>query len=136
MSWRSLMKRRQGRGKLIPSGFHFAGLLLPGIILAAANLGAQVVTDGTLGRAGALSGPTFQITPDLGRQMGGNLFHSFSKFNIAESEAAHFSGPANVQNILARVTGGSASSIDGTLRSEIPGANLFLMNPAGVMFGP
>ena len=96
---------------------------------------AQVTMDGTLGRAGALSGPAFQVTPDLGRQVGGNLFHSFSKLNLTAGESATFSGPATVQNVLARVTGG-ASSINGTLRSTIPGANLYLLNPGGVMFGP
>ena len=40
-----------------------------------------------------------------------------------------------MQNILARVTSGSPSSIDGTIRSDIQGANLFFMNPAGVLFG-
>ena len=100
-----------------------------------ASASAQVVMDGTLGRAGALSGPVFQVTPDLGRQVGGNLFHSFSQLNLTRSESATFSGPPSVQNLLARVTGG-ASSIDGTLRSTIPGANLYLINPGGVMFGP
>ena len=68
-------------------------------------------------------------------QVGGNLFHSFSQLNLSRTESATFSGPPTVQNVLARVTGG-ASSIDGTLRSTIPGANLYLINPGGVMFGP
>ena len=71
-----------------------------------------------------------------GQQVGGNLFHSFSQFNLTSTESASFRGPSSVQNILARVTGGSASQIDGLIRSEIPGANLFLLNPSGVMFGP
>ncbi|HTE92729.1 MAG TPA: filamentous hemagglutinin N-terminal domain-containing protein, partial [Bradyrhizobium sp.] len=78
----------------------------------------------------------YGLAANLGKLMGGNLFFSFSQFDLATAESATFSGPASVQNVLARVTGGSASSIDGTLRSTIPGANLFLMNPAGVMFGP
>ena len=49
---------------------------------------------------------------------------------------ATFSGPANIQNILSRVTGGSPSSIDGTIRSGIAGANFFFINPSGVVFGP
>lgn len=104
--------------------------------LAACSSVAQIVLDGTVGRGGALAGPNFGITADLGQRIGLNLFHSFSQFNLAKSEAATFFGPHEVQNIVSRVTGGSASSIDGTIRSTIPGANFFLVNPAGVVFGP
>jgi filamentous hemagglutinin family protein len=95
-----------------------------------------VVLDGKLGPSGPLSGPNYNITGDLGRTVGNNLFHSFAQFNLEAGDVATFSGPANVQNILSRVTGGSASSIDGTIRSSIAGANFFLINPAGVVFGP
>jgi filamentous hemagglutinin family protein len=91
--------------------------------------------DGSVGSAGALNGPNFLIPADRGKQVGGNLFHSFSDFNLIKDDIATFQGPSNVQNVLARVTGGGASSIDGTLRSEISGANLYFINPAGVMFG-
>lgn len=94
-----------------------------------------VVLDGSFGASGALPGPNYVITAGMGRQVGPNLFHSFNSFNLTSAESATFTGPANVQNILARVTGGP-SSIDGTINSNIAGANLFLLNPAGVMFGP
>jgi len=106
------------------------------LALGAAVAQAQITTDGTMGRAGALQGPNYQIPAELGQQRGGNLFHSFGTFNVHTSESATFSGPNSVQNILSRVTGGSPSSIDGALRSTIPGANLYLLNPAGVVFGP
>lgn len=96
---------------------------------------AQVSLDGTLGPAGALPGPDYQIGADLGRQVGGNLFHSFDQFSIHTGESATFSGPNSVTNIIGRVTGGNESFIDGALRSTIPGANLYLLNPAGVLFG-
>ena len=102
---------------------------------AFAQARAQVALDGSLGRAGAVPGPNFAITADLGRQAGANLFHSFSQFNIARGEVATFSGPASVANIISRVTGG-ASSIDGVLRSTVDGAAFYLFNPAGVAFGP
>ena len=71
-----------------------------------------------------------------GLTRGNNLFHSFSQFDLKAGDVATFSGPANIQNILSRVTGGSPSSIDGTIRSGIAGANFFFINPSGVVFGP
>ncbi|HEV2300055.1 MAG TPA: filamentous hemagglutinin N-terminal domain-containing protein, partial [Stellaceae bacterium] len=50
-------------------------------------------------------------------------------------ESATFSGPAGIANIIGRVTGGNPSSIDGTIVSAIQGANLFLVNPFGIVFG-
>jgi filamentous hemagglutinin family protein len=97
---------------------------------------AEVTLDGSLGPRGALPGPDYAITADLGRPIGSNLFHSFGRFNIHSSESATFSGPDSITNILGRVTGGQASTIDGLLRSTIPNANLFLLNPSGVLFGP
>ena len=94
-----------------------------------------VVLDGSFGTRGSLPGPNFMITAPMGKQVGGNLFQSFSQFNLNSSQSATFTGPPNVHNILARVTGGSPSSIDGTIRSDIQGANLFFMNPSGVLFG-
>jgi filamentous hemagglutinin family protein len=96
---------------------------------------AAVTTDGSLGHAGSLPGPNYAITADLGRQVGGNLFHSFGQFSINVGERATFSGSNSVSNIIGRVTGGQMSFIDGTIRSTIPGANLYLLNPAGVLFG-
>jgi filamentous hemagglutinin family protein len=98
---------------------------------------AQVRTDGSVGPpAQTLPGPNHAITSNLGQQVGGNLFHSFATFNLATGETATFSGANTVANIISRVTGGSPSSIDGTVKSTIAGANLFLLNPAGLMFGP
>jgi len=96
---------------------------------------AEVITDGSLGAKAELPGKDFQITPELGQQFGGNLFHSFQQFNLSEGESATFSGANSVQNIITRVTGGSPSMIDGTLRSTIPNADLYFLNPYGVMFG-
>ena len=96
---------------------------------------AEVTFDGSIGgAAGSLSGPDFVIPSSRGEIAGSNLFHSFGQFNLAGGESATFSGPANVGNILARVTGG-ASTINGKIQSDIHGANLFLINQAGIMFG-
>ena len=109
------------------------------IILLSINslsVSAEVTLDGTLGRTGALPGPNYLIGADLGRQHGGNLFHSFQDFNLNNSESATFSGPNNVQNILSRVTGGNPSNIDWLIRSTIPNADMYFLNPNGIMFGP
>jgi filamentous hemagglutinin family protein len=105
------------------------------LAICAGSASAQVTLDGTLGRAGTLPGPHYAITADLGQQVGSNLFHSFGLFSIQAGESATFSGPNSVNNIISRVTGGQISTIDGALRSTIPGANLYLLNPAGVLFG-
>jgi filamentous hemagglutinin family protein len=98
---------------------------------------AQVVLDGKFGSAGPLTGPNYNITAELGSTRGNNLFHSFSRFDLKAGDVATFTGPAqNIRNVLSRVTGGSPSSIDGTIRSEIAGANFYLINPSGVVFGP
>jgi filamentous hemagglutinin family protein len=70
--------------------------------------------------------------------VGTNLFHSFGAFNIYEGQSATFTGPSSIENVLGRVTGGSSSFIDGLLRTQFENANpnLFLLNPAGVLFGP
>lgn len=96
---------------------------------------SQISLDGFLGPAGPLAGPSFKITADLGRQVGANLFHSFSEFALKAGESATFSGTDSVANILSRVTGGRPSSIDGTIRSTVRGANFFLMNPDGIVIG-
>ncbi|WP_430233399.1 filamentous hemagglutinin N-terminal domain-containing protein, partial [Nitrosomonas communis] len=97
---------------------------------------AEITLDGTLGHNGLLAGPDFVIPAEAGKQLGDNLFHSFGVFDVDTGESATFTGPNSVHHILGRVTGGSRSTIDGLLRSEIPGANLYLINPAGMMFGP
>ena len=98
---------------------------------------AQIATDGSVGPAQGLSGPAFAIGSALGTLSGNNLFHSFSTFNLATGESATFTGPSTLANIVGRVTGGSSSSIDGTIATLTGGStNLFLINPAGIVFGP
>ncbi|NEO44097.1 MAG: filamentous hemagglutinin N-terminal domain-containing protein [Moorea sp. SIO4A3] len=64
-----------------------------------------------------------------------NLFHSFLEFNVGEGQSVYFANPAGIENILSRVTGGkNPSNILGTLGVN-GGANLFLINPKGILFG-
>lgn len=97
---------------------------------------AEIVTDGTLGTAQSLDGPDFMVSEDLGLRAGNNLFHSFQRFNLHPGESATFSGAADIEHLISRVTGGTASNLDGLLRSEVGQADLYLINPAGVLFGP
>lgn len=104
--------------------------------LSFATSHAQITLDGTVGPKGNLQGSNYTIGADVGRQVDSNLFHSFGEFNVHTGESATFTGPNTIQNVIGRVTGGQVSQIDGVLRSEIPNANLYLLNPAGVLFGP
>lgn len=97
---------------------------------------AAVTLDGTLGPPAALTGPNYAIPDSVGQTQGNNLFHSFGQFSLTSAETATFSGASNIQNIIARVTGGELSSIDGRISSQIQGANFYLINPSGVVFGP
>ncbi|OKH20232.1 hypothetical protein NIES593_19605 [Hydrococcus rivularis NIES-593] len=101
---------------------------------------AQIVPDGTLGaesstvRQDNINGlPSDAI--EGGAIRGANLFHSFQDFNIEEGRGAYFANPAAIENILTRVTGGNPSNILGTL-GVLGNANLFLINPNGILFGP
>ena len=106
------------------------------LIILSNSIRAEIITDGTLGHQIDLPGPHFQITADLGQQHGGNLFHSFQEFNLQSHESATFSGPNEVQNVISRVTGGNPSTIDGLIRSTIPNAEVYFLNPYGILFGP
>ncbi|MBD2635181.1 filamentous hemagglutinin N-terminal domain-containing protein [Limnothrix sp. FACHB-881] len=66
---------------------------------------------------------------------GANLFHSFERFNVNSGQIANFLSQPDIQNILGRVTGGDASIIDGLIRVSGGSSNLYLMNPAGIVFG-
>lgn len=98
--------------------------------------GGGVVYDGTTGASGSLTGPNYRITSDRGTTVGSNLFHSFSTFNLSKGDIATFSGPNSINNVISRVTGGSASTIDGKISSQMNGANFYFINPWGIMFGP
>ena len=114
----------------LPLLFAFLGALAPAIGQA------QVVTDGTVGPARTLPGPDRQIPQELGTTRGGNLFHSFRRFDVPAGESATFQGSAALSAIVSRVTGGTASRIDGRLAVSAPNADFYFLNPAGVLFGP
>ena len=109
------------------------GLSLIFFLAIPANLvKAQVVPDGTLESTVETIQELMKI--DGGLTEGSNLFHSFEEFNIPEGMEASFENALEIENIFTRVTGDSASTINGTLSAQ-GGANLFLMNPNGIVFG-
>ena len=79
------------------------------------------------------NGNLFDITK--GTAVGSNLFHSFQEFSVSSGDIANFVDPGGVANILSRVTGANVSNIFGQLRSD-SSANLFFLNPNGIVFGP
>jgi filamentous hemagglutinin family protein len=93
-----------------------------------------ITPDGTLGTRVTQQGNVHTIAG--GRRNGTNLFHSFDRFSVGTQDTASFTGPQGIKNIVNRVTGAQPSMIDGRLRSEIAGADLYLLNPRGVLFGP
>jgi filamentous hemagglutinin family protein len=100
---------------------------------------SNIIPDSTLGNRNSVVIPNFNGQPLellVGRdQRGGNLFHSFSEFNVSAGRAAYFNQPQGVVNILSRVTGANPSQVLGTL-GVLGSANLFLINPNGIIFGP
>ncbi|MGL5943281.1 MAG: filamentous hemagglutinin N-terminal domain-containing protein, partial [Waterburya sp.] len=93
-----------------------------------------ITSDGTLSQPTEVSPTDAGVEINGGTVKGGNLFHSFGDFSVPAGSEAHFNNSTDVVNILNRVTGGNVSQIDGLIRAN-GGANLFLINPAGIIFG-
>ncbi len=102
-------------------------------------LAQQIIPDDTLGAESSV------VTPDNikgiesdrisgGAVRGSNLFHSFREFNIGAGRGGYFENPAAIENIFSRVTGSNPSEILGTL-GVLGNANLFFLNPNGIIFG-
>ncbi|ALF53862.1 filamentous hemagglutinin [Nostoc piscinale CENA21] len=97
-------------------------------IICNRSVQAEVIPDGTLNTI-VTGSNSYTITG--GTVVDKNLFHSFSQFSIPSNGSVTFSYSGNIQNIFSRVTGNSVSYIDGSINAN---ANLFLLNPAGIIF--
>ncbi|MGF1496798.1 MAG: filamentous hemagglutinin N-terminal domain-containing protein, partial [Elainellaceae cyanobacterium] len=99
------------------------------------------IADNTLGGESTVVVPDQEIRGVLsdriegGARRGSNLFHSFSEFGIDAGRGAYFAPEQVVENIFSRVTGDNASEIFGRL-GVLSDANLFFLNPNGIIFGP
>lgn len=107
-------------------------ILTTGILCWCSLAQAQVSADNTLSTTVLQSGDDFTITN--GDRIGNNLFHSFSQFSIPSNGSALFNNASDIQNIFSRVTGGNISEIDGLIKAN-GNANLFLLNPSGIILG-
>jgi len=95
---------------------------------------AQLIPDGTLGAQSSTVNTSGLVDTIYGGvRSGANLFHSFLELNVGNGRSLYFSDPG-VSNILTRVTGTNPSKIDGRLGVS-GNANLFLINPNGIIFG-
>jgi len=104
-------------------------------LLLSASVKAQNITaaqDGT-GTVILPNGQRFDITG--GTHAGANLFHSFQQFGLNQGQIANFLSQPNIQNILGRVVGGDPSVINGLIQLTGGNSNLYIMNPAGIIFG-
>ncbi|NJL48707.1 MAG: filamentous hemagglutinin N-terminal domain-containing protein [Leptolyngbyaceae cyanobacterium SM2_5_2] len=101
---------------------------------------AQITPDATLGPEASLITPGVALPSGVteliegGAVRGSNLFHSFLEFNVDLGQRVYFANPAGIESILSRVTGGNSSNIFGTLGVD-GAADLFLINPNGLVFG-
>ncbi|KYC35841.1 hypothetical protein WA1_05585 [Scytonema hofmannii PCC 7110] len=131
------------RGRLTHSwGWSLAGYLttLGTILISNMSAVAQILPDSTLGEESSTVTPNVLIRGIVsdringGAIRGANLFHSFEQFSINEGRGAYFSNPMGIDNIFSRVTGNNPSNILGRI-GVLGNANLFLINPNGILFG-
>jgi filamentous hemagglutinin family protein len=115
-------------------------LLLFYFLLSQGRAFAQLIPDTTLGGESSVVTPGVIINNQPadringGASRGANLFHSFLEFNLNDGQRVYFASPTGIENIITRVTGANPSNILGTL--GVNGlANLFLINPNGILLG-
>jgi filamentous hemagglutinin family protein len=122
----------------------FKSLLILATVLVGVNydskIQAQITPDESLGEESSVVTPDVEVKGQTADRIDGgairdrNLFHSFSQFNVGESQSVYFANPDNIDQIFTRVTGDDPSNILGTLGVD-GAADLLLLNPNGIIFG-
>lgn len=101
---------------------------------------AEIVPDSSLPQSSSVRTTRSRTVITDGTRRGDNLFHSFRRFSVDSGKTASFQGVDGIENLFVRVTGGSLSQINGVIEAlqsnqQISDANLFLLNPNGIVFG-
>lgn len=110
-------------------------------LATSSNSKAQVIPDNSLDQEKSTVNQNINVNniPSIliqgGASRGSSLFHSFKEFSIPVGQGAYFSNPSGITTIFTRVTGGKVTNIGGRL-GILGNADLFLMNPSGILFGP
>ena len=128
-------RRRKQKPNILSLVLPWLSIALVGELVGGVKSSAQIAGDGTLPENTTVDrlGEEWRVTG--GTTKGTNLFHSFGQFSLPANHRVYFNNSPAIDNIITRVTGGEMSRIDGIIEAKGT-ANLFLINPNGISFGP
>ena len=131
MAQQSVIRQFSGLRKLLVRIGLLIGML---VVSSQAEVTTLITPDGSTPSTAIATSSDGRAHTITGKPYNGgrNLFHSFTEFNVGTGHTVHFASGAGVENIISRITGDNPSCIDGVLGAD---ANLFFLNPNGVIFG-
>ncbi|MBF2064491.1 MAG: filamentous hemagglutinin N-terminal domain-containing protein [Calothrix sp. C42_A2020_038] len=125
--------------KIYKFGLHFFGSVITSFAAIHPGL-ADIIPDKTLPVNSTVSTQGNIKVIEGGTPRESNLFHSFNDFSFSTltpevtGNTVFFNNDLGIKNIITRVTGGLSSNIDGIIKAN-GSASLFILNPAGIIFG-